>query len=844
MSSTAVSVKTNSFAITRLPTKEYYQYDAGFVPDLLVPAKRQRAMHMLQVSIAPAVFHPRGVYDGKSLLYVSHRLNLPGGARFPVRLGNDPNAPVGSPGVVEIIVSKTASEIIRPSDLEKLIQDGATIDHKTAPATNLLQLLIRQSHNLNNPTNNGRAFFFPTGKKILPGTGVELWRGFFQSVRPTIGRMLINIDTSMAAVYEAGRLIDLAMDILAFNNMAELYKLGRDHPNFRKLENHFKNRLIKTKITRERTKTIYALVPGPIAQYSFQKEGVTTTIGFHLDKAHNIKLKYPGAFGVRISGKNAPFPVIVPAELCILLPGQLYKKRIPSSATSLAVDFATMAPKARLQTIAGGTTAGVQSPIQGYAQSEFIVDAGMEIDLNPMVLSARLLSHPDMLFAGTQSLKLPNGSWNVMRQTFRTPKHMKIWGVVNLDSFRIPPPLINRTIHDLMECCQQLGMSVEHPSFVDTFDSYSPEAALDTAHGTLIQRGPVDIIIILLPSKADEIRTRVKFWGDVTHGVRTSCLREDKLQRANNQYFNMVAIKLNARLGGNYAIPRSIELERLKNDSPFMILGADVTHPGPGVLRPSIASLVFSFDREAARYVAYTDVQPPRQEIIQQLQGMVKAAIEQFGIINPPPKRLIFFRDGVSEGELDTVKTAEVSAIKAACEELWREKHLNPKTLPTVTFIVVVKRHHAIFIPNDAKIDDGKTGNCRAGLVVDALRSPFARDFYLQSHGAIKGTSRSGHYSILLDENFNDDISRVQRLSFELCHLYAKCTRSISIPAPVYYADLVCARAKFHIDPSNDIDFDASTNASGSEEFDLQWWRNAYKPASGAMNYNKSMYFL
>jgi hypothetical protein len=107
----------------------------GFKPEQPVAHKRQRAMHLLQTSVAPALFHPRGVYDGKSLLYVSHQLNLPGGGsgarvissylsarvcvltrlQFPIRLGNDPNAAIGSPGVVEIILSKTASEIIRPT---------------------------------------------------------------------------------------------------------------------------------------------------------------------------------------------------------------------------------------------------------------------------------------------------------------------------------------------------------------------------------------------------------------------------------------------------------------------------------------------------------------------------------------------------------------------------------------------------------------------------------------------------------------------------------------------------------------------------------------------------------
>ncbi|KAJ6547112.1 Piwi domain-containing protein [Mycena capillaripes] len=781
MASTDVSVRTNSFPITQLPTKEYYQYDA-FVPDLNIANKRERAIHMLQTSVAPMIFQPRGVYDGKHLLYFSRRLNLPGGggaASFLIRLGNDVNAAAGSPGCYEVRITKTASEIIRPTDLNRLITaTNGTVDRKAATAMNLLQLLIRQSSNQNNPTNNGRAYFSPMGKKSLPGTGVELWRGFFQSVRPTIGRMIITIDTSMAAVYESGPLLDIAMHLLNVRSTRDLTLSSERDPNFRKLQNHFKNRLIKTKTTGERTKTIHGIEPGPIGRYTFLKDGSNTTIQEHFRAAYNISLAHPGTFGVRLSGRNAPFPVIVPAELCFILPGQLYKKRLPSTATAAAVDFATMQPRARMDTIVGGI-GGVQSPIQGYQNSEYVRDAGMVVGTSPLVLNAKLLAHPRMEFHQSD-LAPTNGSWNVLNRKFKSPAQMRSWALVNLDHTRINRDLIGRIIKDLLTACHSLGMGVNDPSAVEQGDPQSPERILDTVRQKM--NGKIDVIVVLLPSKGEEIRARVKFWGDVMTGTRTSCLREEKVQRANNQYWNNVAIKLNARMGGTYALPRTVVLAELQR-SPFMIFGADVAHPGPGASRPSIASLVYSWDPAAASYIAYSEVQPSRLEIIQNLQAMVKKAIIAFGHKNVPPKQIIFYRDGVSEGEIPTVKMAEITAIKKACQEVWTEMRQNTP-LPTVTFVVVVKRHHAIFLPNDNRVDDNKTGNCRAGLVVDQLRSPLAQDFYLQSHAAIKGTSRSGHYSILLDENFNGDVSTL------LCHVYAKATRSISLPAPVYYADV------------------------------------------------------
>ncbi|KAJ7871472.1 Piwi domain-containing protein [Mycena olivaceomarginata] len=765
-----VNVKTNSFLVTRLPTKEYYQYDISFKPDITIVNKRERALHLLQTSVAPNLFHPRGVYDGKRLLYLSHKLKLPGGggaASFTVRLGNDPDAPVGDPGVFQVLISKTASEIIRPADLNALMSvQGQTIDRKAATAMNLLQLLIRQSAHQNNPTNNGRAYFSPTGKKTLPG-GIELWRGFFQSVRPNIGRMIVTIDTSMAAVYESGLLHEVAMNVLGARNPRELTLADERDPNFRKLQVHFKNRLIKTRTTGDKTKTIYAIVPGPIGRYTFQKEGSTTTIQDHFRAAYNITLQHPGTFGVRISGRSAPFPVIVPAELCKVIAGQLYKKRLPSSVTSTVVDFATQRPQDRLRTITHGTSAGVQSPIHGYHTSEFLSDAGMEIGMNPITLKAKLLPHPRMEFKGSE-LTPDNGSWNVVNRRFASPKPLNSWAVVNFDARRINRGTIDKVINGLKSAFDAMGMDVPNPPQVFDGDGHAPAKTLDAIGRAT--GGNIEMIIVLLPAKADEIRNRVKYWGDVEHGIKTSCLREDKIQRANNQYWNNVAIRLNARLGGHYALPKTVVLAELQS-APFMIFGADVAHPGPGVSRPSIASVVFSWNIPATSYIAYSEVQAPRLEIIENLQAMVKKAILAFTKLSPPPQRIVFYRDGVSEGEMETVKMIEITAIKNACIEVWDEKKVPSRLdsrgnkeyqlpLPKVTFISVAKRHHTIFLPDDDRVDDRKTGNCKAGLAVDKLRSPLALDFYLQSHAAIKGTSRSGHYSILLDEIFNYNVSK------------------------------------------------------------------------------------
>jgi len=64
---------------------------------------------------------------------------------------------------------------------------------------------------------NVRSFFTNQEVKNIGG-GIELWRGYFQSIRPGMGRMLLNIDISTGMMYKSGPLIGLALDFFGRND--------------------------------------------------------------------------------------------------------------------------------------------------------------------------------------------------------------------------------------------------------------------------------------------------------------------------------------------------------------------------------------------------------------------------------------------------------------------------------------------------------------------------------------------------------------------------------------------------------------------------------------------------
>ncbi|KAL4667095.1 hypothetical protein H8959_005784 [Pygathrix nigripes] len=291
-----------------------------------------------------------------------------------------------------------------------------------------------------------------------------------------------------------------------------------------------------------------------------------------------------------------------------------------------------------------------------------------------------------------------------------------------------------------------------------------------------------------------EIKAEVKRVGDTLLGMATQCVQVKNVVKTSPQTLSNLCLKINVKLGGinNILVPhqRSAVFQQ-----PVIFLGADVTHPPAGDgKKPSITAVVGSMDAHPSRYCATVRVQRPRQEIIEDLSYMVRELLIQFyKSTRFKPTRIIFYRDGVPEGQLPQILHYELLAIRDACIKLEKDYQ------PGITYIVVQKRHHTRLFCADKNERIGKSGNIPAGTTVDTnITHPFEFDFYLCSHAGIQGTSRPSHYYVLWDDNrFTAD--ELQILTYQLCHTYVRCTRSVSIPAPAYYARLVAFRARYHL---------------------------------------------
>ena len=250
----------------------------------------------------------------------------------------------------------------------------------------------------------------------------------------------------------------------------------------------------------------------------------------------------------------------------------------------------------------------------------------------------------------------------------------------------------------------------------------------------------LQLIMIVLPAKDKELYSEIKRVGDNVLGIQTQCVQSKLVQQAKPQVCTNISLKINSKLGGvNHVIDPRVKSPVFRE--PVIIFGADVTHPSPtekGI--PSIAAVVASMDPNATKYHARVRAQHHKsgrgaQEIINDLAAIVKELLIEFYKANAKrkPTKIIFYRDGVSEGQFDQVLVHEVRAVQQACMDLEKEYR------PGITFVVVQKRHHTRLFCENKQDESGRAQNVPPGTTVDSgITHPYEFDFYLCSHYGIQ----------------------------------------------------------------------------------------------------------
>nr|GEY71804.1 protein argonaute 2-like [Tanacetum cinerariifolium] len=340
----------------------------------------------------------------------------------------------------------------------------------------------------------------------------------------------------------------------------------------------------------------------------------------------------------------------------------------------------------------------------------------------------------------------------------------------------------------LRDCCTGKEVEMENPLVVreacmSELSSLSKVRALLSSvieESSKIDEEPPQLVFCVMADRGFGYE-RLKWVSEAEIGVLTQCCLSENANKSTSQFLANLCLNINVKLGGinvklHYPFPR------FSDDDNFMFIGANVSHPDKlkRLSYSSIAALVGSVNPPTAtRYTVRVSLQSPGKEEIVDFGHMCLELVNAYEQMHGmKPKKIVVFRDGVSDSQFDMILQKETGDMKKA---IYTKSYS-----PLITFVVARKRHNIRLFLDDEKY----WGNVPPGTTVDAvIVHPFEIDFYLCSHFGATGTSKPTHYTVIWDENgFSSD--EMQKLIYHLFYLFARCLKPVLLVPPVSYAHL------------------------------------------------------
>ncbi|KAL5975063.1 hypothetical protein ACLOJK_031739 [Asimina triloba] len=679
------TVRANHFLVEVAANLAIFHYDAVNIPTCalavsVTPEIASRGVNraifkeLLEAYAESHLGKKKPVYDGRKSIYTAGPLPFESKEFLVKLIDKDKTSSARREREFRVTIKFAAR-----ADVHNLLQflHGRQFDtpQETIQA---LDVVLRET-----PSNRyitvQRSFFAPDmGVRTSIGDGLECWRGFYQSIRPTQMGLSLNIDMANTAFYEPIPVLDFIAQYLYLRDLS------------RPLSDS--NRVKIKKVLRG-VKSVDAsllIVYGSV-RFPTDDQGHRTSVIQYFMERYNVRLSSVALPCLQAGSESKP--IYLPMELCNIIEGQRCSKKLNERQVTAILKAACQRPGDREKSI------HQMAVRNNYKADKNAKEFGVRVHDSLVSIDARVLPPPELKYhaSGREPNCKPSvGQWNMIN------KKMVDGGKTFSPNPLLPPRSGNPN---------RIEMSLTEIH--------------DQARAKLHQMGAktmLQLLIIILPDRT----------GSYELGIVSQCCQPRNASRISKQYLENVALKINVKVGGRNTVLADALASRipLVTDAPTIIFGADVTHPSPGEdSSPSIAAVVASMDwPEVTKYRGLVSAQPHRQELIKDL----------FQVIEDPQRGAVsrgMIRDGVSEGQFGQVLLYELDAIRKACASL------EEGYLPPVTFIVVQKRHHTRLFPLDSRNRNltDKSGNILPGTVVDTkICHPIEFDFYLCSHAGIQ----------------------------------------------------------------------------------------------------------
>ena len=392
-----IVLRANYFHLLPKPDKEVFRYTVGIDPDELGTRKKRRIFTLLMEAGPIRAIGDGVATDYSSTVVTSKKLDLgddgrkeipldyyekediqpgPSSQRYTIKLQYNGN--VAIPELLDYLDSTPANQSSNWDAKQKTIQ-----------ALNMIMTRIPNTTDNVVPASGNKFYPYPAsfqtrrdknGKLLLEnslGGGLFALKGYYSSVRTSTLRVLVNVNVCTSAFYPAIPLLDLFLFHLS--RLAHV-----DHGEYAKLEPFIKKLRVSTNhvkkdsaiVTQVKTIQGFPHCPRCPANFGTAKEvkfvpepglpgvapGEEITVESYYRKSNLpenvccdcVSLHYIAEYNKQLQHPDLALIIVkvvkdsttyLPVELCHVMPGQLYKKKLNEEQTAQMIGHAAKPPK-------------------------------------------------------------------------------------------------------------------------------------------------------------------------------------------------------------------------------------------------------------------------------------------------------------------------------------------------------------------------------------------------------------------------------------------------------------------------------------------------------------------
>uniref|UniRef100_A0A182MUF5 Protein piwi n=1 Tax=Anopheles culicifacies TaxID=139723 RepID=A0A182MUF5_9DIPT len=646
------------------------------------------------------------------------------------------------------------------------IQRVAVVDMTDETGLQVLNLILRRAMNGLNLQLVGRNLYDAAAKIPIREYHIELWPGYMTSIRQHENDVLV--------------CCEIAHKTMRMQTCYDILRECQRHD--RNFKDAFRRAVLGCVVLtgyNNKTYTIHDVTFETTPESTFDtKNGKISFLDYYKNK-YNLRIRdaYQPMLLSRAKKKDtrsgdSELMALVP-ELCQMT-GLTDSMRSDFKMMRAMADHTRLNPDRRIERLETFNRRLQTSP----ESQEVLKVWQMELDRRLVELPGRLLPQ-EMIFFSTTSNGVQAGENADWTAHFRDNP---MFATVRLSRwYLVVPGRCQREAGDFLNCmitaargmrfeisnCEMVPMPDDNPgTYIRTLDA-------------IINKDPQMIMCVVSNNKSDRY-TAIKKKCCVDRAIPTQVMVQKTITPKSGNVRTLmsvatkVVIQMNCKLGG---VPWKVKIPL----NGLMTIGFDVCHDSKDKSK-SFGAMVATLDhdnRGTPKFFSTVSHHSNGEEISNYLPlNTVKALNEYRREFGELPKRIIFYRDGVSDGQLQYIYDHEVRSLVEKLGQIYKSAGIEQEVL--LTFFIVNKRINTRFF--DHRL------NPRPGTVVDnVVTLPQRTDFYLVSQSVKQGTVSPTAYNVIYDTS-GLKIDHLQMLSYKQCHLYYNWSGTTRVPAVCQYA--------------------------------------------------------